>query len=320
VVPYSAGIFLGVVVRRAGTLSVLRWISGSLVFAALAAGTVASGPMKHVVAKSEGYYILAADFHVHSFPGDWATLAPWDVTLEARRRHLDVISLTSHNHVLAGYLGRWMADADGPLVIVGEEIVGPAPHYHLLAVGIRSTVDWRKSAADAISDIHDQGGIAIAAHPIAEYSGTYDSIALQDLDGAEVLHPIVFERDGSADELREFSLRGTFAAIGDSDYRGLGPAGVCRTYVFAREFSEQGVLEAIRERHTVVYDRGRYYGDTKLIELAIREHLVPGRGGDDKHATFSLIICIAGGTGLAMAILMGPMGLGLRVSRTTVRV
>jgi hypothetical protein len=302
-------------------LSVLRWISSSLIFAALVAGTVASGPMQHVVAKSEGYSILAADFHVHSFPGDWATLAPWDVTLEARRRHLDVISLTSHNHVWAGQLGRWMADADGPLVIVGEEIVGSAPHYHLLAVGVRSTVDWRKSAADAIGDIHAQGGIAIAAHPIAEYSRTYDSIALRELDGAEVLHPVVFERDESADELREFSSRGKFAAIGDSDYRGLGPAGVCRTYVFAREFSEHGVLEAIRERHTVVYDRGRYYGDTKLIELAIREHLVPARGGDDKHAIFSSIIGIAGGIGLVMAILMGPMGLlRSRARTTTVRV
>jgi hypothetical protein len=298
-------------------LSVLRWISGLLVIAALVAGTMASSSMKHVVAKREGYYILATDFHVHSFPGDWATLTPWDVILEARRRHLDVIALTSHNHVWAGQLGHRLADADGPLVLVGEEIVGPAPHYHLLAVGIRSTIDWRNSAADAIDEIHAQGGIAIAAHPVVEYWQSYDSVALQRLDGAEVVHPIVFERDRSADELREFFSRGSFAAIGDSDYRGLGPAGVCRTFVFARDFSGQGVLEAIRERHTVVYDRGRYYGDTGLIELTKREHLVQGRERDERQGALSSITCIAGGLGLAMAILAGPTVFRWRTRKTT---
>jgi hypothetical protein len=47
--------------------------------------------------------------------------------------------------------------------------------------------------------------------------------------------------------------------------------GWCRTFVFAREVSELGVLEAIREHRTVVYDRGHWFGDAQLIELAKKD-------------------------------------------------
>jgi hypothetical protein len=264
----------------------------------------------------DGYQILAADFHNHSFPGDWATLAPWDVIFEARRENLDVIALTSHNHVWAGQLGHWMAHFIGaPLVIEGEEIVGPAPHYHLLAIGIHSTIDWRKSAADAIDEIHRQGGVAIAAHPVGAFSLGYDSAAMMQLDGAEVLHPMVYQIDRWAAELRDFYSSGTYAAIGDSDYRGLGQAGICRTFIFVRGRSERGVLDAIRERHTVVYGQGRYYGDPKLIELAKQRQLSLDAEGPFVNR-FSAFRRIAGGLGLCMMILLGPTGFRRRGQKT----
>jgi len=38
--------------------------------------------------------------------------------------------------------------------------------------------------------------------------------------------------------------------------------------VFARERSEQGVIDAVRDGRTVVYDGERAYGDAALIQLA----------------------------------------------------
>jgi hypothetical protein len=38
-----------------------------------------------------------------------------------------------------------------------------------------------------------------------------------------------------------------------------------------RESSEQGVLDAIRNHRTVVYDRGEWFGDKELIVLARRD-------------------------------------------------
>ena len=286
----------------------LRATSVLLLVAAMVAAMLGQPRTAHVVARSDGYYVLTADLHVHSLPGDWAALAPWDDILEARRAKLDVIALTSHNHVWSGLLGHWLARTfDTPMVLVGEEIEGPRGHYHMIAAGIRSTIDWRQSAADAIDAIHAQGGVAIAAHPIASLWAGYDARALQNLDGAEVLHPLVYASRRQAREIREFYARGNFAAIGSSDYRGLGSAGVCRTYVFARERTEQGVLEAIRDRHTVVYDQGIYYGEQPFIDLARRDKLVSldEAAGVRPHSRWINFARLAGTCGLLLAIL-GP--------------
>jgi hypothetical protein len=286
----------------------LRATSVLLLVAAMVAAILGQPRTAHVVARSDGYYVLTADLHVHSLPGDWAALAPWDDILEARRAQLDVIALTSHNHVWSGLLGHWLARTfDTPMVLVGEEIEGPRGHYHMIAAGIHSTIDWRQSAADAIDAIHAQGGVAIAAHPIASLWASYDARALQNLDGAEVLHPLVYSSRKQAREIREFYARGNFAAIGSSDYRGLGAAGVCRTYVFARERTEQGVLEAIRAKHTVVYDDGTYYGEQPFIDLARRDHLVSldEANGLRAHSPWITLTRLAGTCGLVIAIL-GP--------------
>src|SRR5271166_1542545 len=70
-----------------------------------------------------GYRVLSADFHVHSFPLSWSTLAPWDTVIEAQRQGLDVIAMTPHNHIWVAKIGRSYAMvAGGPIVLTGEEI------------------------------------------------------------------------------------------------------------------------------------------------------------------------------------------------------
>jgi PHP-associated len=97
------------------------------------------------------------------------------------------------------------------------------------------------------------------------------------LDGAEVVQPIAWASEAYAAQLRRFYGSAHLTAFGDSDYHGLGNMGACRTYVFARESTEKGVLDAIRAGRTVVYDRGRAYGDPALIELAARDGRLPKR-------------------------------------------
>ncbi len=61
------------------------------------------------------------------------------------------------------------------------------------------------------------------------------------------------------------------AAIGSSDFHGLGVMGLCRTYVFAADNSEQAILEAVRAHRTVVFgEEGRAYGDPALLPFADR--------------------------------------------------
>jgi hypothetical protein len=164
-------------------------------------------------------------------------------------------------------------------VIVGEEI--HSTRYHVLAVGITNTIEWRQPAANAIDEIHRQGGVAIAAHPVASYANGYDADALRKLDASEVVHPIVLTDEIYAAEMRQFLERNRLTAIGDSDYHlgplapDLGAMGICRTFVFARERTAKGVLDALREGRTIVYDRERAYGDPELVKLAADDGRLP---------------------------------------------
>ncbi len=85
--------------------------------------------------------VLAVDFHVHSFPGD-GSVAPWDLAVEARRRGLDAIALTNHNHRLQWVVTQALAfHPDGALLIPGEELTSVG--YHMAVAGTERNVAWR---------------------------------------------------------------------------------------------------------------------------------------------------------------------------------
>jgi hypothetical protein len=280
-----------------------RLLAGCLLLVAIVCGTLSDAPDAVQSPMLGGFHVLAADFHVHTFPLSAGTLAPWDIVGEARRQGLDAIAITGHNEVVAGQIGQWFSRRiGGPIVLAGEEI--HAPHYHLIAAGIHATISWRRSAADAIDEAHRQGGIAIAAHPVASFWDGFDGAAMSKLDGAEVVQPIVYAGEAASSQMREFYLRAKgnrpLAAIGSSDYHGPGPLGVCRTYVFAKEATEEGILEALRAGRTVVFDRGRAYGDPELIRLLPRDPR--GAGPDGLLPTLSRICGIAGLVGLILSV------------------
>ncbi len=121
--------------------------------------------------------------------------------------------------------------------------------------------------------MHDQGGVAIAAHPVAAFWPALHEEVVAELDGAEMLHPLVYFDEEEKRELREFFRRARqtnpgLAAIGSSDFHALQSLGICRTRVFVESLDEKGVLEAIRRGRTVVLDENaRAHGDAELISL-----------------------------------------------------
>jgi len=253
-------------------VSTRGWSVGGLLVAALAVGTVSDVAPAKPMRKLGGYHVLAADFHVHSFPSGWAMLSPCDTAVEAGRQGLDVIVLTPHDEVWAAKLGRWCSSkVDGPMVIVGEEIT--SARYHMIAAGISEAIDSRQAAARAIDEVHRQGGIAIAAHPYESAWPAYDAEALSKLDGAEVVRAESKHVAKLASQLRAFFARADTTAIGSSDYHGLGTVGYSRTYVFARERTERAVLDAVREGRTVVFDGDRAFGDPTLVGIALESGL-----------------------------------------------
>jgi hypothetical protein len=236
-----------------------------LLVAAVVAGAIADGGGPSAPIDVGGYRVLQADFHTHSSTWSDGALTPIGMVLEARARGLDAFAITGHNQIWDSHLGHWFTRVvGGPIVLRGQEVLSPT--HHIIAVGITTTVEYLQDAAGTIADIHAQGGIAIAAHPDAAASD-YDARALAALDGSEICHPLGYIAPDVQQQFAQFRTRGTFAAIGSSDFHGMGQMGMCRTYVFVREASEAGILEAIRARRTVVYAASGVYGDPQLIKL-----------------------------------------------------
>jgi predicted metal-dependent phosphoesterase TrpH len=250
--------------------------------AGVALGTLTDTSSTRQPITVDGYEVLSGDFHVHAFVGDGG-IAPWMLQRHAARVGLDVIAITNHNQTLAARLGRWSAHgSDGALILVGEEITGR--DFHLIGVGIEQPVNWDQPARGAIADVHAQGGVAIAAHPLHGFAEGYDAAALSQLDGLEAAHPDSTSPE-IAPQFEEFYQRALahnpeVAAIGSSDFHTSGPLGQCRTYLLVRERSRAGVLEAIRDGRTVGRcESSRLRGRPELVRLLDphRDALAPPR-------------------------------------------
>jgi hypothetical protein len=278
-------------------------------------------PARPVVHRA-GYRVLEGDFHAHTAWSD-GSLSPLGIVRQAARRGLDVVSVTEHNTVLPSRVARWYARAtDGPIVVVGEEVTRKP--FHVIALGIDGTVSPDQPLEAVIADIHAKHGLAIAAHPVQHFwPALLPNRAA--FDGAEVMHPIAYS-ERSADwrwvDMVKFYEESPvpLAAIGSSDYHWMSVLGLCRTLLFVREpVSEEAVLDAIRERHTLTIARdGKAYGDPALAHALELEPYVP-RTSDYAYrgsSTADRVLRTMGWIGLAMLLLLRARK-SVRVSRPT---
>jgi predicted metal-dependent phosphoesterase TrpH len=99
--------------------------------------------------------------------------------LRGRRRHLsrsagraDLVAITDHDEIRGALRARDYARAHrglGVEVVVGAEI--STLNGHLLGLDLEAPVPPSRPAAETIERIHDQGGLAVAAHPFHPYRG-----------------------------------------------------------------------------------------------------------------------------------------------------
>lgn len=275
--------------------------AGALLAASVIIGTaVDRAPVREPIVLG-GYRVIAADFHTHSSTWSDGALTPWGLVLEAQHQGLDAIAVTGHRQTQDARWARWFSELiGGPTVLIGEEI--PEIPHHVVAIGITETIASSLDIAAQIAEIHRQGGVAIAAHP-GEMFWTGFAPVMDRLDGTEICHPAIYQYVGAEEMLEQFASRTRAAAIGSSDFHGLGRLGLCRTFVFARDTSAEAIVEAIRARRTVVYGReGKAYGDAELIKLAEADGRVPKAARPDYSPSawdrLSQLLGVAGLIGL----------------------
>ena len=274
-------------------------------------GTFSNSSPSTAPAERGGYTVVEADFHAHSHAGD-GLLSPFGVVLFAQRKGLHAIAVTDHNQIYGARAARWFSGLiGGPTVIVGEEIT--APDYHLIGLGLTNRVAWNQSLAETLTEIHRQGGVAIAAHPRQKHEPVF-APAIRDLDGSEVLHASAHSNVRRAAEMRNFYERAKASnpgliAVGSSDYHWFNSLGLFRTYVFVRNNAPDEILEALHNGRTVVNDlEGNIYGDSELIRLLQEQPINHGSVGYSYAAssTIDAFTRTCGWLGLAGLLLFGP--------------
>ena len=109
-----------------------------------------------------------ADLHIHSLASDGVSSVA-EILDHAVAAGLDVIAITDHERVDAAHAARAMAIARGlPIeVVVGEEVTTRGGH--LVALFIEQRIRPWCSLKSAVAQVHEQGGLAIIAHPLVPY-------------------------------------------------------------------------------------------------------------------------------------------------------
>jgi predicted metal-dependent phosphoesterase TrpH len=106
-----------------------------------------------------------ADLHMHSRYSDGLGSIPEILAFVRQRSDLDVIAITDHDTIEGALRARELAQKQGTgfEVIVGEEV--STREGHLLTLFIEERIPPGLSVERSIELAHQQGGLAIIAHP-----------------------------------------------------------------------------------------------------------------------------------------------------------
>jgi predicted metal-dependent phosphoesterase TrpH len=174
-----------------------------------------------------------ADLHIHTLASD-GTAGVVDILDHVERStELDVIAITDHERIDAALAGRAIARDRGLRVevVVGEEVTTLGGH--LLALWIEAPVKPFRSLRSTIAAIHDQGGIAIPAHPLVPYPLCAQGFVLRRLladerryrpDAIEAFNPTTLGRPWHGRVVR-FAEEHGLARVGSSDAHALDAIG-----------------------------------------------------------------------------------------------
>ncbi len=132
-----------------------------------------------------------ADLHIHTLASDGVSSVA-QVLEAAVAKGIDVIAITDHERVDSALAAKVMAETRGlPIeVIVGEEV--STRGGHVIGLFIHERIKPWGSLRSAVAQIHEQGGLAIVAHPLVPYPLTCASgRAVERLmaDGDPLFHP-----------------------------------------------------------------------------------------------------------------------------------
>lgn len=188
---------------------------------------------------SRGGGVGKADMHLHTLYSDGTASVRAILDHVEQRTDLDLVAITDHERIDGALRARELHEAGAYSfeLVVGEEVT--TRRGHILALFIEERIPALRPVPETLERIHDQGGIAIAAHPMAPLTPSLGRRSLlaahgaddprHKLDAIELMNPSAAGRSRRGARLRlNEELR--LAEVGNSDAHVLEGIGTAWTW------------------------------------------------------------------------------------------
>ncbi len=212
-----------------------------------------------------------ADLHIHSTCSDGYATVEQILDHVERYTNLDVIAITDHDRIDGVLQARDLNAAASHRVQVIPGIEISTSEGHLLALNVEHVIPAGLRMAETIAAIHEQGGLAIVAHPLSQWCpsaklDTLLSLVQQPPDALEV-HTASLAGIGSNARSRVVnSLRFNWTETGSSDAHTLDAIGSSFTTFLGCTAND--LITAIRHHATIAY--GGYWSAAALADYGVR--------------------------------------------------
>ena len=200
---------------------------------------------------------IKIDFHVHTRYSDDCSTSLREVIIYSRKRGLDGVAITDHD-TIEGALKLLENNDNRIIVIPGIEVSTEAGH--ILGINVKRPVPPGLSVEETVKRIHEEGGIAIAAHPSAIYKsgiGLSGKIVSQGIDAVEGINSSVFPFFLGNYLSRRLAYRTKLPQTGGSDSHFPETIGLAYTMINGvdRNSGIEEIIRAVKKGMGIPYGR-----------------------------------------------------------------
>jgi predicted metal-dependent phosphoesterase TrpH len=187
---------------------------------------------------------LKIDLHVHTDYSSDSTISLNDVVAYSQIRGLDGVAITNHDNT-AGALE--LAERAPELIVIpGIEV--STSRGHVIALNTTRPITAKLSPSETVQEIHEAGGIAVAAHPMTVYKGMGRHVS-GGFDAIEVVNASAFPFFISTRLSQRLAVRLGLAQTGGSDAHHATEIGSAYTLIDATP-DVDSIVSAIKQNKT----------------------------------------------------------------------
>jgi len=204
---------------------------------------------------------LKIDIHVHTYYSKDSIITLDDLISQIKKNRLDGIAITDHDTVEGAIkIVRAIKEKGigiNPIIIPGIEV--STKRGHILGINMTTPIPKKLSIEETVERIHENGGIAIAAHPETFFKdgiGLNPKILSAGLDAIEVINSSVFPFKLLTQLCKKFAERYGLPQTAGSDSHIPETIGLSYTLMECDSAKIDDIIESIRKGLTKPVGRG----------------------------------------------------------------